>query len=99
MIWDEKVAPFVVVELLSPGIENEDPSCTQRKSGKLPTKWEVYEQIPGIPYYAVFSRHTDKLRAFKHDGGMYHEIVLSDRRLWIPELEIGMERKIPGRDV
>ncbi|MCP4111089.1 MAG: Uma2 family endonuclease [Desulfobacteraceae bacterium] len=90
VIWDEKVVPFVAVELLSPGTEDEDLGRTQRKSEELPTKWEVYEQILGIPYYAVFSRHTDKLRAFKHDGGMYHEIVLPERRLWIPELEIGM---------
>ncbi|MCP4112906.1 MAG: Uma2 family endonuclease [Desulfobacteraceae bacterium] len=90
VVWDEKVVPFVVIELLSPGTENEDLGRTQRKSEKLPTKWEVYEQILGIPYYAVFSRHTDKLRAFKHDGGMYHEIVLPDRRLWIPELKIGL---------
>ncbi|MCP4350677.1 MAG: Uma2 family endonuclease [Desulfobacterales bacterium] len=90
VIWQEKVVPFVVVELLSPGTEDEDLGRTQRKSKKLPTKWEVYEQILGIPYYAVFSRRTDKLRAFKHDGGMYHEIVLPDRRLWIPELKIGL---------
>ncbi len=47
VIWQEKAAPFVVVELLSPSTEDEDPGRTQREPDESPTKWEVYEQILG----------------------------------------------------
>ncbi len=90
VIWQEKAAPSVVVELLSPSTEDEDMGRTQREPDEPPTKWEVYEQILGIPYYAVFSRYTDKFRAFKLDCGMYNEMVLPGRRLWIPELKLGL---------
>ncbi len=47
---------FVVVELLSPGTEDEDYGQTVSAPGKPPTKWQVYEQILGVPYYVIFSR-------------------------------------------
>ncbi len=90
VIWDEKSVPFVAVELLSPGTEDEDLGRTQREPDEPPTKWEVYEQILGIPYYAVFSRYTDKFRAFKLDCGMYNEMILPGTRLWMPELKLGL---------
>jgi Uma2 family endonuclease len=43
VVWQEGVNPFVVVELQSPGTEAEDLGKTVAKSGKAPTKWEVYE--------------------------------------------------------
>ncbi|MDM8523918.1 Uma2 family endonuclease [Desulfococcaceae bacterium HSG8] len=90
VIWQEKTEPFVAVELLSPGTENEDLGLTQRKPGKPPTKWEVYEQILEIPYYAVFDRRKDRLRAFRLAGGHYSEMLLPGGRLWLPELNIGL---------
>ena len=53
-------------------------------------KWEVYEQVLRIPYYVVFSRYTDRLRAFKLDGARYEELELSDSRLWMPEIDLGL---------
>ncbi|WP_366513823.1 Uma2 family endonuclease [Moorena sp. SIOASIH] len=47
---------FVVVELLSPGTEDEDHGQTVSAPGKPPTKWQVYEQILRVPYYVIFSR-------------------------------------------
>ncbi|WP_226574709.1 Uma2 family endonuclease [Microseira wollei] len=57
---------------------------------KPPRKWEVYEQILRIPYYFVFSRYTDRLRAFKIVGAQYQELELHESRVWIPELELGL---------
>ncbi|MEG4284096.1 Uma2 family endonuclease [Microcoleus sp. A006_D1] len=53
-------------------------------------KWEVYEQVLRIPYYVVFSRYTNRLRAFKLDGARYEELELSDSRLWMPEIDLGL---------
>lgn len=55
-----------------------------------PRKWEVYEQILRIPYYVVFSRYTNQLRAFRMDGAHYQEIELQEPRVWMPELELGL---------
>lgn len=48
-LWQEGVAPFLMVELLSPGTEAEDLGQTLRVVGKPPTKWQVYEQILRVP--------------------------------------------------
>lgn len=64
VMWQEGVAPSVVVELLSPGTEREDLGRTWREVNQPPTKWEVYEQILRVPYYAVFDRSCDRLRVF-----------------------------------
>ncbi|TAE55332.1 MAG: Uma2 family endonuclease [Oscillatoriales cyanobacterium] len=73
--WQEGVNPFVIVELLSPGTES---------------KWEVYEQILRVPVYAVFSRYTNRLRVFVLNAGHYQELELSDSRVWIPDLGLGL---------
>jgi Uma2 family endonuclease len=90
VIWQEEVAPYVVVELLSPGTEREDLGQTQRALDQPPTKWTVYEQILRIPYYVVFSRYTDEVRYFELDGGQYRELRPSAQGLWLPEAEIGL---------
>jgi len=90
VIWQEEKVPFIVVELLSPSTEKDDLGKTRRKSEEPPTKWEVYEQILGVPYYAVFSRYTEKFRAFRLAGGKYHEMILPEKRLWMPEIKLGL---------
>jgi len=90
VIWQEGVAPFIVVELLSPGTEQEDLGQTLREVNKPPTKWQVYEQILRVPYYVVFDRYTNKLRAFQLVGTRYQEMTLSDERLWLDEVELGL---------
>jgi Uma2 family endonuclease len=57
---------------------------------KPPRKWDVYEQILRIPYYVVFSRYTNQLRAFKLDGAHYQELELHQSQVWMPELELGL---------
>ncbi len=90
VIWQEGMAPFIVVELLSPGTEKEDLGETEPVAGEPPTKWQVYEQILGVPYYVVYSRRTNKMRAFELVNGRYVELHLPRKRLWLPTLNIGL---------
>ena len=91
VIWQERVAPYLVVELLSPGTEQDDLGRTQRLTGEPPTKWEVYEHILRVPYYVVFSRYTDRLRAFALQGDpVYREVTTDAQRLWLPEAGLGL---------
>lgn len=90
VVWQEGVNPFVVVELLSPGTENEDLGETERQVDRPPTKWEVYEQILRVPYYILFDRYNDQLRAFGLTRARYEELNVPDRRVWMPELDLGL---------
>ncbi|TAE07025.1 MAG: Uma2 family endonuclease [Oscillatoriales cyanobacterium] len=90
VMWQENITPLVVVELLSPGTEDEDLGITPEVRNKPPTKWRVYEEILQIPYYFVFSRYTNQLRVFQLIDNRYCEQVLTDSRFWIPELELGI---------
>ncbi|MFB2773237.1 Uma2 family endonuclease [Pelatocladus sp. BLCC-F211] len=90
VVWQEGVNPFVVVELLSPGTEKEDLGRNLRAIDQPLTKWQVYEQILRVPYYIVFDRYTDKLRAFILQADRYTEINLEEQRIWMPTLELGL---------
>ncbi|MEO1134886.1 MAG: Uma2 family endonuclease [Cyanobacteria bacterium J06639_1] len=88
--WDEPNPPFVVVELLSPGTGKEDLGETRSRAGEPPTKWQVYEQILQVPYYVVFDRYTDRLWAYELKGDRYQPISLTEPKIWIPEIELGL---------
>ncbi|AUS99340.1 hypothetical protein CLI64_02425 [Nostoc sp. CENA543] len=88
--WQEPANPFVVVELLSPGTEDEDLGNLPTVKDKPPSKWEVYQQILRVPYYIVFSRYTNELRAFQLVGGHYEAITLTDGRISMPELGLSL---------
>lgn len=90
VMWQEGVRPLVVVELLSPGTKDEDLGQTERIAEQPPTRWEVYERILGIPYYIVFDRYTNQLRAFTLISGHYQELNLEEPRIWMPMLELGL---------
>ena len=75
--------------------ESEEPAdngqgIPPHSENKPPRKWQVYEQILHIPYYVVFSRYSDRLRAFKLDGAHYQELELQEARVWMPELDLGL---------
>ncbi|MFP4124117.1 Uma2 family endonuclease [Coleofasciculus sp.] len=103
VIWQEQISPFVVVELLSPGTEDEDFGRTIPQAGSPPTKWQVYEQILRVPYYVIFSRYTLELQIFHLVEGNYQRVNLTNNRLVIPELGLslglwsGRFREINGR--
>ncbi len=97
VMWEEKVAPTIVIEFLSPGTEAEDlgrfTSKTQRsRLGKPPAKFVVYEEILKIPNYIVFDEETQRLRFFRLVNERYQEQTIEpdNPRLWIPELQIGL---------
>ncbi len=90
VIWQEQVSPLIVVELLSPETEDEDLGTKLRDSEQPPSKWEVYEQILKIPYYAIFNRYNSEFQLFELKGGRYIKANLSDNRFWIPELKLGL---------
>jgi Uma2 family endonuclease len=90
VIWQEQVAPYLVVELLSPGTEDEDLGRARRQSRQPPSKWTVYERILQTPYYVVFSRYTDTVQYFALTHGRYRALQLPEPRLWLPEAGLGL---------
>jgi Uma2 family endonuclease len=90
VIWQEGVNPLVIVELLSPGTEDEDLGQKVRELGKPPTKWEVYERILRVPYYVVFSRYTNEMQPFCLVGDRYQQAELRNGRLLIPSIELSL---------
>jgi Uma2 family endonuclease len=90
VVWQERVNPFVVVELLSPGTEKEDLGETEPSSAAPPTKWQVYEQILRVPYYVLFDRYTSELRAFQLVGGHYQALELANQRMAVPEWKVSL---------
>jgi len=91
VFWQERVAPYLVVELLSPGTQDEDLGQSgPRDATQPPTKWEVYERILEVPYYVVYSRYDNRLRAFALAEQRYREQNLTQPRLWLPEIGLGL---------
>jgi len=87
--WQEKANPFVLVELLSPGTEDEDLGKIT-KEVKTPSKWDVYEKILRIPYYIVFSRYANEIQAFQLVGNRYQSINLVNGAIPMPALGLSL---------
>jgi len=90
LIWQEGVTPFLIVELLSPGTEDDDLGQRLREINQPPTKWEVYERILRVPYYVVYDRYENNLRAFKISGLRYEPIIITENRFWLQEIDLGL---------
>jgi Uma2 family endonuclease len=91
VVWQEEMAPFIVIEFLSEGTEKEDLGQTVRDSKQPPTKWYVYEQILKIPYYIVFSREVNQLRVFHWQAGRYQVLSLTEEgKVWLFKLQLGL---------
>ncbi len=106
VVWQERQAPSVAVEFLSPGTEAEDlgrfhgagdgvalpTRASSDGEDRPPSKFWVYEHYLRIPHYVVYSRHTRQLRYFQLEGGQYQEQRIQDRnpRIWLPKLKIGL---------
>jgi Uma2 family endonuclease len=91
VVWQEGVNPFLVVELLSPGTEAEDLGHTIREINQPPGKWEVYERILRIPYYAIFDRYNNQFRLFQLVATQYQAVELKDAEFWFSELGLGLK--------
>ncbi|ESA36116.1 restriction endonuclease [Leptolyngbya sp. Heron Island J] len=57
-----------------------------------PGKLEMYERYLRVPHYIVYSRHSQKLRYFRLQGGVYEECSLRSGNcaIWLADLEIGL---------
>ncbi len=57
-----------------------------------PGKVNVYESYLRVPHYIVYSRYTQRLRYFKHNGHYYEEQPVQARspKIWLNDLEIGL---------
>ncbi len=82
------------VEGASPAASASQEAQQSRETAKEkpPRKWDVYERRLRVPYYVVFSRYTNRLRAFTLVAESYQEqeLNLNLPRLWIPALELGL---------
>jgi len=90
LIWQERISPFLVIELLSPGTEQEDLGQTLREVNQPPTKWQVYEQILRVPHYVVYDRYNNQFRAFHLKGSQYQSLSLPEEKLWFEPLGLGL---------
>lgn len=90
VIWQEGVAPYLAIELLSPGTEAEDLGQTLRDVNQPPSKWQTYEQVLRIPYYVVFDRYQNQLQVFRLVATRYEAISLPEQRFWFAELKLGL---------
>ena len=88
--WQEGNAPFIVVELISPGTENEDLGNNLREINKPPNKWTVYEQMLRIPYYFVYNRYTNQLQCFGLVMNRYQPLPIDDLGVWLEEIQLGL---------
>jgi Uma2 family endonuclease len=88
--WCEGTYPFVVVELISPGTENEDLGRNLREVNQPPNKWTVYEQILRIPYYFVYNRYTDEFNCFGLVMNRYQPLSINGLGVWLEEAELGL---------
>ena len=98
VVWDEGVSPLIVIELLSPGTENEDlgknppyiPPNRGERGGSPPTKWTVYEEILCIPYYVTFDRYTNQIKAYQWTQRGYQPWELTNQGLWVEEIKMSL---------
>lgn len=90
VVWQEGITPLAVVELASPGTEDEDWGRRLRSVDQPPNKWTVYEQILRVPYYFLFNRYTDEFQAFGLMMTQYQPLNIRDRGVWLPEAGLGL---------
>jgi Uma2 family endonuclease len=88
--WQEGSAPFVVIELISPGTENEDLGNNLREINKPPNKWTVYEQMLRIPYYFVYNRYTNEFQCFGLVTNRYQPLPIEGLGVWLEEAGLGL---------
>ena len=50
----------------------------------------MYERILRVPYYVVYDRYENNLRAFRLNGTRYEPTSLTNQRFWLAEVELGL---------
>ena len=93
VIWQEKVRPFIVVEILSPGTSDEDLGKRPYPGKGPPTKFHVYEKILKVPYYVVYDRRANEILVHRlDDDGNYKLIPPVDGRFYFEEIGLYLAR-------
>jgi Uma2 family endonuclease len=90
VLWQEQTSPFLVVELLSPGTEDDDLGNVVQKIGKPTVKWDVYEQVLKVPFYVIYDRYENQLRVFELREGRYQPLDLATPKFWFESLGMGL---------
>jgi Uma2 family endonuclease len=90
VFWQEKISPFLIVELLSPSTEDDDLGNIVQKIGKPTVKWDVYEQVLKVPFYVIYDRYENQLRVFELREGRYQALDLATPKFWFESLGIGL---------
>jgi Uma2 family endonuclease len=88
VLWQEAIAPFIVVELLTPGVNGEE--LVENLAGAEISKWGLYERVLRVPYYVVFDWRSGYLWMFCLQGGRYVELDLSGQGVWLEDLGLGL---------
>jgi Uma2 family endonuclease len=88
VLWQEAIAPFIVVELLTPGVDGEELVESLDRDGV--SKWGLYERVLRVPYYVVFDWLSGHLWMFCLQGGRYVELNLSGQGVWLEDLGLGL---------
>ncbi|CAK0773031.1 Uma2 domain-containing protein [Gammaproteobacteria bacterium] len=92
VVWQEEAAPTLVLEMLSPGTEDEDLSwrLSDNLENRPPSKWEVYERLLQVPLYVVYNHRTKELFVFRWMTDGYRSVAVKDGRCWLREIGLGI---------
>jgi len=50
----------------------------------------VYEKILQVPYYFIYDRYQNNLRGFVLNAGKYEPLDLSQKKVWLEALGLGL---------
>ena len=96
---DDAVPKDLGLVVVAPGfpqdkVEESAIASIANDSTTPPRKLSVYEDYMKVQHYIVYSKYTQKLRYFRHNGDRYEEQPVKDQAplIWLPDLEIGLAR-------
>ncbi|MDJ0836291.1 MAG: Uma2 family endonuclease [Acidobacteriota bacterium] len=87
LIWQERVRPYLVLEILSKSTEKEDLGTADSKE-YVPSKWVVYEDILQVPYYVLYDHHEGEMKAYRRDATGYVPLAIPRAGLWLEEIQV-----------
>jgi Uma2 family endonuclease len=78
VLWQEFVAPLIVIEFVSGSGKEEHDATPPSKTEKAGKFW-VYEQAIRIPFYVIFDGFRDNLEAYHLRDGRYVKMQPNER--------------------
>jgi len=93
VLWQEKVRPIVVIELLSFSTMDEDYGISDSRGSAHRTKLDIYRDMVQVPYYIVFDgEEVRNTMALHLEDGRYRRMTsVIDDVVRVPIPEIGLE--------